>query len=204
MLVEQATSVLEGLKLADEYCDHPSIERAEIVDRAEKRSDVVHRALMSNLRRAIVTVFDRHNIENLSQRLDDILDEAKKAVLRMVKFNVMPDKHIKEMLNMLIEAVEFLIKAIEDLTGDTEHCQMSIDSARKRENKVQHIFEEWYTETRPKPEEFASADTIKLRNILETMIKCRDEEKVMIAFMKSADWVVMAANEIETIRAKIS
>jgi len=206
MLSEQAGIVVEGLKTAQIYCEKPSPEAAKIVDRAEKEADEAHHNIIANIRSTFITgKYDRHNIENLSQKIDDIMDETKKAVIRMEKFEVPPDNYIVEMLGKLSEAVVLIKEAVETLGTDQKRCGECIKAARKRENTIQHIYEGWYGKT----ESEIKVDVDKLSldrvgNVLRTIIRNRDEEKVQNAFIKAADAVVMATAELETILAKIS
>lgn len=206
LLSEQAGIVVEGLKTAQEYCKKPSPEAAKIVDLAENRADEVHRNIVDKVRSTFITgKYDRHNIDNLSQRIDDIMDESKKAIFRMEKFEVKPDDYIVDMLGKLSEAVALIKEAIETLGKDSKRCDECIKAARKRENKIQHIYEAWYGKT----ESEIKVDIEKLapdqvRGVFRTMVMNRDEEKVQYEFIKAAEAVVMAAAELETILAKIA
>lgn len=206
MLAEQAGVVAEGLKTAQKYCEKPGPEAAKTVDQAEKAADVVHHDIISKVRSTFITgKYDRHNIENLSQRVDDIMDETKKAVLRMEKFGVAPDSYIVDMIAKLAEAVQLIKEAIETLGTDQERCGECIRAARKRENAIQHIYEAWYGKT----EREIKADVADLApehvgKAFRTMIGNRDEEKVQYEFIAAAEAVVMAAAELETILAKIA
>ncbi len=206
LLSEQAGIVLDGLKTAQTYCEKPGPEAAKLVDRAEKRADEAHHDIIAKVRSTFITgKFDRHNIENLSQWIDDIMDESKKAVFRMEKFEVSPDNYIMEMLGKLSEAVTLIKEAIETLGKDAEHCGECIKAARKRENTIQHIYEAWFSKT----EGEIRVDVEKLppdqiRTVLRVMIKNREEEKVQNEFIEAAAAVVMAAAELETILAKIA
>jgi len=206
LLSGQAGTVIEGLKTAQDYCERPGPEAAEAVDRAENEADEARHDITAKVRSTFITgKFDRHNIENLSQKIDDIMDESKKAVLRMEKFEVSPDKYIIEMLGKLSEAVELIKEAIETLGTDPKRCDECIKAARKRENTIQHIYEAWYGKT--ESEMKVDVDRLapdQVGNVLRTMIRNRDEEKVQYAFIKAADAVVMAAAELETILAKIA
>ena len=206
MLAEQAGVVAEGMKTAQKYCEKPGPEAAKTVDQAEKAADVVHHDIISKVRSTFITgKYDRHNIENLSQRVDDIMDETKKAVLRMEKFGVAPDSYIVDMIAKLAEAVQLIKEAIETLGTDQERCGECIRAARKRENAIQHIYEAWYGKT----EREIKADVADLApehvgKAFRTMIGNRDEEKVQYEFIAAAEAVVMAAAELETILAKIA
>jgi len=206
MLSEQAGVVLEGLKTAQEYCKKPSPEAAKTVDLAENRADEVHRDIIEKIRSTFITgKYDRHNIDNLSQRIDDIMDESKKAVFRMEKFEVVPDGYIVDMLEKLSEAVTLIKEAIETLGTDRRRCDECIKAARKRENKIQHIYEAWYGRTESEIKvDIDGLTPDQVRGVLRTMVRNRDEEKVQYEFIKAAEGVVMAAAELETMLAKIS
>jgi PiT family inorganic phosphate transporter len=206
LLSEQAGIVLEGLRTAQKYCEQPSPEAAKAVDRAEKMADEAHHNITANIRSTFITgKFDRHNIENLSQRVDDIMDEVKKAVIRMEKFEVRPDQYVADMVGKLSEAVALIKEAIEMLGADPRRCDECIKAARKRENTIQHIYEAWYGKT----DGDIKLDIDRLSpdgvgSVLLSIIKNRDEEKVQYEFIKAADAVVMATAELETMLAKIA
>jgi PiT family inorganic phosphate transporter len=206
LLSAQAGVVLDGLKIAQKYCENPGPEAANSVDEAENRADEAHHDITAKIRSTFITgKYDRHNIESLSQRIDDIMDESKKAVMRMEKFEVQPDSYIVDMLDKLSEAVSLIKEATETLGTDSKRCDECIKAARKRENTIQHIYEAWYGKTEGEIKvdvEGLLAD--KVGGVLRTMIRNRDEEKVQYAFIKAADAVVMAAVELETILAKIA
>lgn len=206
MLSEQTGIVVEGLKTAQIYCEQPSPEAAKIVDRAEKEADEAHHNIIANIRSTFITgKYDRHNIENLSQKIDDIMDETKKAVIRMEKFEVPPDNYIVEMLGKLSEAVVLIKEAVETLGTDQKRCGECIKAARKRENTIQHIYEGWYGKTESEIKvDVDNLSSDRVGNVLRSIIRNRDEEKVQNAFIKAADAVVMATAELETILAKIS
>ncbi|MDD5251469.1 MAG: DUF47 family protein [Patescibacteria group bacterium] len=206
MLSEQAGIVHEGLKTAQKYCEHTSPEAAQIVDEAEKAADEAHYKIITSIRSTFITgKYDRHNIENLSQRIDDIMDEAKKAVMRMEKFEVPPDHYMIDMLGKLSEAIVLIKEAIETLGTDPERCEECIKAARKRENTIQHIYEAWYGKTESEIKvDLENVSSDQMVGVLRAMIRNRDEEKVQNSFLKAADAVVMSATELETMLAKIS
>lgn len=207
LLAEQAGIVLEGIQTAKRYCEAPSPEAAEAVDEAERRADVSHHAITAKVRSTFITgKFDRHNIENLSQRVDDVMDEVKKAILRMEKFVVRPDRYVVDMVVKLEEAVALIKEAVETLGVDAKRCDECIKAARKRENAIQHIYEEWFgsTDSEIKRQLDSLAPGQTSGGVLRTIIRNRDEEKVQYEFIKAADGVVMATAELETMLAKIA
>ncbi|MFA6603948.1 MAG: DUF47 family protein [Patescibacteria group bacterium] len=206
LLAEQAGVVLEGLKTAQKYCEQPSLEAAKIVDLEENRADDVHRDIIEKVRSTFITgKYDRHNIDNLSQRIDDIMDESKKAVFRMEKFEVPPDHYIVDMLGKLSEAVAFIKEAIETIGTDRKRCDECLKAARKRENAIQHIYEAWYGKTESEIKvDIGRLTADQVGNVLHAMVRNRDEEKVQYEFIKAAEAVVMASAELETMLAKIS
>lgn len=206
MLSEQAEVVFEGLKTAQKYCEKPGPEAAKIVDQAERKADETHHAITASVRGTFITgKYDRHNIENLSQRIDDIMDESKKAVMRMEKFEVSPDSYIVDMLGKLSEAVMLIKEAIGTLKTDPKRCGECIKAARKRENTIQHIYEAWYGKTQGEIKvDVENLPSDRVSRVLQTMIMNRNEERVQNSFIKAADAVVMATAELETVLAKIS
>ena len=201
MILEQTRVVLDGMKLVEKYCHEPTLENKQAVMDAEERADQARAVVVGNLRNTFVTgPFDRHNLENLAQKLDDILDEAaKKAVARMAKLEVPTDEILQKMAGKIVGAVELLKTAIEALTIDPQKCRESINAARKKENAVQHLYEDWLGQ------EDSNLDSLnslaKLRKYLKELLK---KQTVQFSFMKAAEKVVEATEEVEIILAKIS
>lgn len=206
LLSVQTGIVLDGLKTAQAYCEQPGPDAAKVVDEAEKAADVAHHGIIEKIRSTFITgKYDRHNIENLSQRIDDIMDETKKAVMRMEKFEVRPDSYITEMLSKLSEAVALIKEAVETIGTDKERCGERIRAARKRENTIEHIYEAWYGKTESEIKvDIEKISPDQFRDVLRAMVRNRDEEKVQYEFIKAADAVVMATSELEIMLSKIS
>lgn len=206
MLSEQAETVFEGLKTAEKYLENPSPEAAKLVDQAENRADEVHHNITASVRSTFITgKYDRHNIESLSQRIDDIIDEVKKGIFRMEKFEVPPDTYIIDMLGKLSEAVELIKEAIETLGTDPKRCGECIKSARKRENTIQHIYEAWYSKTGGSlMMDVENVPPDQVGDVLRTLVRYRNEDRVQQAFIKSGDAVVMSATVLEIMLAKIA
>ena len=72
---------------------------------AEKQADGVLREIRSQLEHAIVTPFDREDIQSLSNALDDVVDEMRAAADSAFQHNLRtPLPGISELLRILVEA----------------------------------------------------------------------------------------------------
>ena len=75
--------------LVDFFEHYEEIERkAAAIRELEEVGDHVIHEIMSNLHRTFVTPFDREDIAELSERLDDVVDMAEEAARTMVEYHV--------------------------------------------------------------------------------------------------------------------
>ncbi|MEQ1701467.1 MAG: DUF47 family protein, partial [Ilumatobacteraceae bacterium] len=65
-----------------------SSESADVVREAEKRGDAVLRTVRTQLETAIVTPFDREDIQGLTNALDDVIDEMRAAADSAYQHNI--------------------------------------------------------------------------------------------------------------------
>ena len=90
-----------GRRALDEFlrwCNAPSDSSVEAVFQIEKEADDVRRDLVFALSSAFSTPLDREDIDDISERLDDIVDAVRNTIreARALKFN--PDEPVKNMI----------------------------------------------------------------------------------------------------------
>ena len=225
LLLEQIEVVLAGSELVVKYCFEPTRENAEAVDCAEKEADIKRRILGSNLNSRFMTgLIPRDDLDILSERIDNIMDELKKAVIRMSIYGIMPDEHIRREVSDIVESIVLLRDAIQFLGKDNNRCRECIGNSRKKENSVVHEGEHWYVEKRsdikklnirPSPEEMAEISSEEKIRMLEDRIKSLEETIIQgfnflndehghTAFQIAANQVVAAGEKLSKILDKVS
>ena len=99
--------------------------------KAEDDADAITREVIQAMRRTFVTPFDRGNIQTLISRMDDAIDQMKKAAKSIVLFEMTafdPDYHrmgdaIVRCAHLLREAVPLLVRMSPNAGRINELCE---------------------------------------------------------------------------------
>lgn len=171
MLYMQAQKAEEGLYALKEYIDDPSEKLANKVGQLEAEADELRRILIEELNRSFVTPFDREDIFALSRAIDDTIDYAKSTVEEMRLFEVSPNKHIKEIVDVLYRAGQDISSAVRLIQTHPQSCSEYIIRAKKNENHIEHYYREALAEL------FKDKDVVhilKLREIYRHLSNAAD------------------------------
>jgi predicted phosphate transport protein (TIGR00153 family) len=171
LLLEQARVTEEGLKLLVDFVENPSEPLGIQVDLAEKRADEVRRRLIDALNRTFVTPLDREDIFALSRAVDDMVDYAKSTVEEMVLFQVEPNQHLRVMALLLYEGAQHITRAIASLSRMPGNIQVHIISAKKAENRMEHLYREALAQLFKNPD---VVTIIKMREIYRHLSNAAD------------------------------
>lgn len=161
MLYMQAQKAEEGLYALKEYIDDPSEELANKVGQLEAEADELRRILIEELNRSFVTPFDREDIFALSRAIDDTIDYAKSTVEEMRLFEVSPNKHIKEIVDVLYRAGQDISSAVRLIQTHPQSCSEYIIRAKKNENHIEHYYREALAEL------FKDKDVVRILKLRE-------------------------------------
>ncbi|MCY0899483.1 MAG: DUF47 family protein [Firmicutes bacterium] len=164
-------------------------ERARIAEEAgeqEHRADAVRRELMDRLAQTFVTPFDREDINELSRAIDDIADYAENTIKEIDLYEIEPDDFIREMVQILHDAVVELVNAVAQLTQDGQTSNRHALAAKSYENKMEGVYRKAIAHFSP--------DTP-----VHYLIKMRE---VYRHLSNAADRVDLAANVINAIIVK--
>lgn len=113
-------NALEVARLVERrFREHPNSGiTQEQVKAAETAGDVVTRDLITLLNTQYLTPFDRDDIYMLATEIDDVVDYLEEASDLLGLYGVeMPTRHAVEQCQILVEAVEQLATACENLKG---------------------------------------------------------------------------------------
>jgi uncharacterized protein Yka (UPF0111/DUF47 family) len=117
MLLDQASKAREGIEALQKFVIEPSPMNATRVKKIEEEADDYRKVLIEKLHQSFAPPMDREDIFALSRAVDDIVDYADTTVDEMEIYEVSPDDHIREMVDILRKAareIEEAIKIIKD------------------------------------------------------------------------------------------
>lgn len=119
------------------WCDEPNDANLEAVYTMEGEADVVRRELVTALSSAFDTPLDREDVDDLSQRFDDIVDQVRNTVREATALKAEPDDPIRQMIANLQEGLVELQHAIgalpKDRHGALEHAAKARHTQRLNE-----------------------------------------------------------------------
>jgi predicted phosphate transport protein (TIGR00153 family) len=101
MLADQAARTVEGIEALQRFTQNPDTENAKRVRECEQEADELRRILVEELHQSFVTPLDREDIFALSRTVDDMVDYADTTVDEMEIYEVTPDKHLQDMVDIL-------------------------------------------------------------------------------------------------------
>ncbi len=124
------------------WCDAPTDANLEAVYAIEGEADVVRRELVTALSSAFDTPLDREDVDDLSQRFDDIVDQVRNTVREATALKAKPDDPIRQMIANLQEGLVELQQAIGALPKDRHSALEHAVKARH----TQRLNERLYTQ----------------------------------------------------------
>jgi uncharacterized protein len=101
MLAGQAGKTVEGIEALQKFTQNPAPENAKRVREVEQEADELRRMLIEELHQSFVTSIDREDIFALSRTVDDMVDYADTTVDEMEIYEVTPDHHLQDMVDIL-------------------------------------------------------------------------------------------------------
>ncbi|HLY51275.1 MAG TPA: DUF47 family protein [Solirubrobacteraceae bacterium] len=139
LLRAQVAVTIEGLGAFVAWAggDAPS---AGAVRDAEHRADAAKRALLGALRAAFVTPLEPEDVFALSRGADWILDYARDLVSESEAMACPPDAVIREMAELLGEAVRNIDSALAQLGKDDDAATDAADAAIKAERRLERAY----------------------------------------------------------------
>jgi predicted phosphate transport protein (TIGR00153 family) len=171
LLLAQAEMVLEGLMALREYVRHQCAECAQRVKDLEKGADERRRIVIAELNRTFATPIDREDIFQLSRALDDVMDYAYTTVVELTLYELSADDSVRKMVDIMINAYEELVKAIQHLKEYPTIANDHAVRAKKSENSMEQAYHQALKDL------FAGTDPIhmlKMREIYRHLSNCAD------------------------------
>jgi len=131
---KQFQLMLQNLNVREQY--------AEVISQHEEKADKIANTALLKLHKTFITPFDRYDIHQLINGLDDILDAIDKATKRIIIYQIqlIPDE-IHSIAALCLEAAKTVEKAVECLS-DLKHSKkilahcLSVEEIESQAEKV--------------------------------------------------------------------
>jgi uncharacterized protein Yka (UPF0111/DUF47 family) len=140
MLNRQAAKTLEGVRaLSDWVNENDCADRCQTVRDLEKEADEIKLDLGKKLTESFITPFDREDIYDLSQLMDEVINASKGVVREIEAYDVRPSNKapaISELCAILIEGTQCLVLSFSSLKHDLNDAHDQAVLARKAENRL--------------------------------------------------------------------
>jgi uncharacterized protein len=171
MLHAQSQKVLEGLDALYAWAEGGVATQRERVKDVEREADELRRIVIEELNQTFVTPFDRDDIFSLSRAIDDVMDYADRTVDEMEIYEVKPNNHVVQMIDILRKAARELNDAIRLIQKYPNIALEHATKAKAAENEMENAYH------RALAELFKGTDTVymlKMREIYRHLSNAAD------------------------------
>jgi len=171
MLHAQALKVVEGLDALHAWAASGVDAQREKVKDVERQADELRRIVIEELNQTFVTPFDRDDIFSLSRAIDDVMDYADRTVDEMEIYEVKPNSHVVEMIDILRKSARELSDSIRLIQKYPSIALEHATKAKAAENEMENAYH------RALAELFKGTDTVymlKMREIYRHLSNAAD------------------------------
>jgi hypothetical protein len=171
MLHAQSQKVLEGLDALYSWSQGGVDAQREKVKDIEREADELRRIVIEELNQTFVTPFDRDDIFSLSRAIDDVMDYADRTVDEMEIYEVKPNNHVVQMIDILRKAARELNDSIRLIQKYPNIALEHATKAKAAENEMENAYH------RALAELFKGTDTVymlKMREIYRHLSNAAD------------------------------
>jgi len=189
-LQEQCSLSIAGSEALLAYMEKPNKKNAQRVRQLEKEADEVRRILVDELNHTFVTPIDREDIHALSRAIDDILDDTWFTINEMDILEVVPNKFLHEMAELLGHGSGEIKLAMDRLADHPGVASKHAIRAKSVNNEMETLYAQALADLFQKPKD--------LENVI-TMLKLRE---IYRHLFHAAGRIGDAANTIDDIVVK--
>ena len=180
MLNEMSDKLVEASLLLNKLIQSTDREKSKELYKqikgVETSGDELINKIFGELNNTFITPFDREDIHNLCERLDDVLDLINSSGKRIIIYN---PKHIPEktiqMSNLIIkgsEAVKLTVNELHSITKKPFYALDQINNLHAVEHEADDVYEHFVMELFEK--EVDSIELIKIKEIMQELEKATD------------------------------
>lgn len=172
ILIQQAQSIRDTVNALCAFCANPTLENGDFVKAKEHEADQVHYQLVDAINRTFITPIDRDDLFRLSTAIDDLADYAWTTVKDLRIYDILPDKNLCAMAEILLGMADGLLICVKNLEHGRSVVASEATKVKKLENKLNERYHESIAEL------FASDDfkkILKYREIYSHMNHASDK-----------------------------
>jgi uncharacterized protein Yka (UPF0111/DUF47 family) len=140
MLADQASKTLEGIEALGQFMKNSTPEDAQRVRAIEQQADELRKTVIEGLHQSFVTPMDREDIFALSRAVDDIVDYANTTVDEMEIYGVSPDRHLKDMVDILRKEAREIADSVRMLNSYPHIAMEHAVQAKSYENTMEKSY----------------------------------------------------------------
>jgi hypothetical protein len=140
MLADQASKTLEGIEALGQFMKNSAPEDAQRVREIEQQADELRKIVIEDLHQSFVTPMDREDIFALSRAVDDIVDYANTTVDEMEIYGVSPDKHLRDMVDILRKEAREIVDSVRMLNSYPHIAMEHAVQAKFYENAMEKAY----------------------------------------------------------------
>ncbi len=189
ILHEQSLKTLAGVEALLKWMENTNEENSNAVRALEKEADEIRTSVTTKLAESFVTPFDREDIYDLSELLDEVINDAKATVREFESMELTKtNEFMVEMSKILLEGTRSIEKSFAALKNHPQEATNQAMAARKSEKSFQKAYR------RAMHELYSSED---VRSILKT-------REVYRCMSHAADWIERVAEKLLYVIIKIS
>ncbi|MDR2835030.1 MAG: DUF47 family protein [Bacteroidales bacterium] len=158
---------IKGLDITEEY---------EAINLEEKRGDKITTEIINELSRTFITPFDREDIHELANNLDDVIDEINSCTKKIFLYD--PEKLTKEVSEFAIVLkkgaiqIKEAVNKLENLKNEHKSIAFCCEELHSLENEGDDLYAEFIKNIFR--DEKNSVEIIKLKDIVAGLEKATD------------------------------
>lgn len=142
LLRAQADHALRALDAVLAWCDQPGDAAVREVFRIENEADVTRGTLVLELSEAFESPLDREDVNDVSRRLDDVVDGMRNMVREASALKVVPDDTLRHMARHIRDGLVQLKASLEALPADPSAALTLADASRHCQRPNDRIYAE--------------------------------------------------------------
>lgn len=160
------------IKLVREQDLAKQLDYLQQIKNVEQASDDITSALLQELDGTLITPFDREDIHELINKIDDIVDYiySISTKINLYKLSEIPDEFVRiaDKIHAANKEIQFVLRSVRKASDFKKHVQCN-ENIREFESQVDDIYQEYLSKLFD--QEVNAIELIKKRDILMTMGK---------------------------------
>lgn len=139
IFAEQAETAVRAWEVLSCFVEGKEQDVAAKMVALEVEGDDARRKLVRELYRTYLTPFDREDIFSLSRAIDDIIDATEACALELATYGVAPNEYLRQMVELLGEAIHAIRSSLEDLSCRPEAIPAKTLKAKRAISSLQNL-----------------------------------------------------------------